>query len=120
MPILWTDASPALPGAFLVGSVRWGAVPGAVRFETDRGPAPLRRRFAVAVRPYSGAMAMTGAQIGALRTFYETTTAMGTLQFTMFDPLGGADLTVRFVAGPEAELLDFALYRATLALEALP
>jgi len=120
MASLWSAVSPALPTSYLVGTFTRGFRDSVVRFETDRGPAPTRQRFAVGVRPESGAMLMTTAQLSALRTFYETTLAGGALSFEMFDPLGGAARLVRFAEPPAPEELRPGYWRVSLALEALP
>lgn len=68
-----------------------------IRTEMDAGPAKSRRRFTAQVTPIKAAMLLTTAEKGYLETFFNTTTAGGSLSFTF--PHDGADV-LRFTTAP--------------------
>lgn len=108
-----------LPQAFLTGTWREGFADNLQRSQPDVGPAIVSRRTTANVRPLSGEMAMTGAQVSALATFFDTTTLGGATPVTFPDPRGGSDLLVRFTGPPELSEYG-SRYRVTLSFEVLP
>ena len=57
-----------------------------IRTSVDAGPEKRRRRFTSAVRPLSGSMTMTSAQLDILTTFYDDDVASGALAFDFRAP----------------------------------
>jgi len=87
------------------------------RTEMDAGPAKTRRRFTCQVTPIKGKMVLTTAQKGYIETFYNTTTAGGSLSFTF--PHDGADV-LRFVSPPVITPFAAIDWEAAFELEKLP
>lgn len=92
----------------------------AIRSEVDKGPAKMRQRFTAAISNFNITMILTTAQVATLETFYITTLAGGTAQFTWVHPRTAAAVTtMRFVKPPQISALG-ANYTAAMALEVLP
>ncbi|KGT75791.1 hypothetical protein MA20_31840 [Bradyrhizobium japonicum] len=117
------DAWPvSLPQKFLVDGFSEQLGDGVLEYAPDAGPTLTRRRSTAAPRPLSGNMEMTSAQLAALKTFYEVTIINGSLPFTLPDPLGGADLLVKFQKGgqPKWSALGGDYFTVVLVLWILP
>lgn len=108
-----------LPQAFKVGSYVPGIADNKLSTPMDQGPAKSRRRAVIPSRIDRGSIDVTATEWATLRAFYETTLKSGTLQFTMFDPLGGADREVRFASPPEASQNGLR-FVVSLQIEVLP
>jgi hypothetical protein len=92
-----------------------------IRSAMDAGPAKVRRRASCAVRPVTGKMVMTAAELDDFREFYEEDILDGSLRFDWVDPLDGTTaVEMRFTApytiaafGPDA-------FEVGMSLEILP
>ena len=116
------DAWPAdLPQCFIVGYSD-GKGEGRIGTNPDTGPPMMRRRSTAVVRPLSGSMRMTRAQIAILDTFYETTLIAGSLPFTFTDPTFGGTILVMFPIGSQPSWQQTApgKYRVNISLSVLP
>jgi hypothetical protein len=89
----------------------------AVRTNMDAGPAKSRRRFICQVTPIKSKLVLTPAEKGYLETFFNTTTAGGSLSFTF--PHDGSD-TLRFTKPPVLSPHGGVFWMADLDLEKLP
>lgn len=92
---------------------------GLLRSKMDVGPAKVRRRFTATVEKVKGTMTMSSTQWTALRTFYYTTLAGGSLAMTFAHPSTGASVQCRFVTPPSAAARSPYVV-VTLDLEVLP
>lgn len=68
----------------------------AIETPTDAGPGKVRRRQTGTQRPIKAAIRCTAAQVAAFDTFWLSTLAAGTLQFTWVNPRTQAAATLRF------------------------
>jgi len=100
---------------------------GALRSETDTGPAKQRARFTATAKRFEDAsMKMTGAQLTVFYDFFEDTLGEGAASFTWIDPITDVSATLRFMAAPQDVMLagavdpDERIYNVTLPLELLP
>lgn len=71
--------------------------------QMDAGPAKLRRRFTTAYRPFRLSISCDAEQVPYFDTFYETTTAFGTIPFDWVHPRTRAAGTFRFRKPPPAK-----------------
>lgn len=117
------DAWPAdLPQCFNVPYSE-GMADGRASVKPDVGPPIVRKRSTSAVRPLSGQMRMTRAQLAVLREFVDVTLDSGALPFTFPDPTtDGPDLLVMF---PENELPAWmqtaaGVYQVSISLVVMP
>ena len=110
----------SLPQAFKLNTYQPARADNLLRTPVDVGPSKTRRRSLVASRVERGAMDMTRAQWATLVTFYDTTLSGGTLQYSMFDPLGGASREVKFNAPPEPSGSGAGRFVVALEIEVLP
>lgn len=116
------DPWPAsLPQCFVVG-FNEGLADGRISYAPDQGPAIMRRRSSAGVRPLSGQMRMSRAQIADLKTFVDTTLLAGSLPFTFKDPTSQDTVLVRF---PDQKLpawqeIKGGVFRVSLDMEILP
>jgi len=109
-----------LPQAFKLNTYQPAVADNLLRTPVDIGPSKTRRRSLIGSKIESGVMDMTRAQWATLAAFYETTLSGGTLQFSMFDPLGGAAREVRFSEPPEPSGTGGGCFVVSLVLEVLP
>lgn len=91
-----------------------------IRTEMDVGPAKLRKRYTAAIKPFTGQMFMTPDQVEDLETFYETTTAYGSLAFDWEHPRTGAAVSCRFVGPPQLEAVEGGDFKVMIEIEVLP
>jgi hypothetical protein len=111
-----------LPQCFIVGFSE-GEGDGLLEYKPDAGPSITRRRTSAAVRPLSGQMRLTRAQVVTLRDFYNATLMGGALPFSFPDPtVIGGTLLVRFPKGaaPSWQQVTGGVFRSTLTFEVLP
>ncbi len=116
------DAWPSdLPQCLVVGYAD-GEGDGLIETQPDVGPPITRRRSAAVVRPLSGSMRMTKAQIAILSTFFRTTLAGGALPFSFPDPTFGGTILVKFPKGsqPSWQQTAVGFYRVNVSLVVLP
>lgn len=115
-----TAAWPAtLPQQFLRDGFEGTSADNIIASSVSTGPAKTRRRTTAAVRPLSGTMIMTSAQLATFRAFVSTTIAERSRPFTFPDPYGGSDLLVRMVE-PFKDAPNVLDWRVTITLEVLP
>lgn len=111
----------SLPQQILMEGNADGSADGRIRSQPSAGPSIVRRRFSAAVRPMSGRMYMTTAQIATLRTFVDTTTLNGSLPFNFKDPINDAVVLARFADQlPRWINVSGNKYEVMLQLEILP
>lgn len=117
------DAWPAgLPQCFNVGFSE-GEGDGILEYKPDAGPSIVRLRSSASVRPLSGQMRLTRAQVAILRNFYKVTLIGGSLPFTFPDPtVIDGTLLVRFPKGspPAWQQVGGGVFRSAISLEVLP
>lgn len=113
MALAWP---PSLPQSPRLG---WSEKAGknVVRTQVSSGPAKLRRRFTGAVRELTWPTLFTDAQADTFWTFYQTTTADGSLKFTLIHPRTSATVEVRFLGQPQINEFSPGLWKATIQLE---
>lgn len=114
MPENWPDT---LPQAWLQEGYQETLPEVMIRSEMDAGPAKVRRRFTAQVAPIKSKMVLTAAQKGYLETFFNTTTAGGSLSFTF--PHDGSDI-LRFTKSPTFSFKGGLTWTADFDLEKLP
>jgi hypothetical protein len=88
-----------------------------IRSEMDAGPAKVRRRFTAQVTPIKSKMRMNSAQKVYLETFFNVTTAGGSLSFTF--PHDGPDI-LRFTSPPVFSDKGGTWYDVDFEMEKLP
>jgi hypothetical protein len=91
-----------------------------IRSEMDVGPAKLRKRYTAAIVAFTGYMFMTPDQVDDLWTFWETTTAYGSLAFDWDHPRTGDSVSCRFLSPPKLEAVEGGDFRVTIEIEVLP
>jgi hypothetical protein len=91
-----------------------------IRTEMDVGPAKVRKRYTAAIKPFVGFMFMTPEQVDTLETFFETTTAYGSLAFDWEHPRTGDPVSCRFVGEPQLEAVEGGDFKVTIQIEVLP
>lgn len=91
-----------------------------VRTQMDVGPDKLRRRTTAAVSTLTMRMLMTKTEVGNLETFYDGTTAQGSLRFDFVHPRTGSTVEARFVERPRWQIRTDDDYEVQIKLEVLP
>lgn len=117
------DAWPnTLPQQLLLSGASMGEGDGLVEYGPDLGPSITRRGTSAVMRPLSGSMILSSAQVATWRTFFLTTILQGSLPFTFPDPLGGANLLVKHVkqSPPAIVPLGGDNFQLSLSLVILP
>lgn len=90
-----------------------------IRTDMDLGPAKLRQRGSAAPDIIEGKLRMTGAELAAFRTFYETTLFYGSIAFDATHPRTGASVSMRFVGVPQIAASGVT-WIVSMTLEVLP
>jgi hypothetical protein len=92
-----------------------------LRSAMEVGPAKVRRRVTAAVRPVTGQLIMTLAQIETFKGFYNDDLLGGSLRFGWFDPYDETTMVeMRFTEVPALSPVDPGLYKVSMKLEILP
>lgn len=92
-----------------------------LRSAMEVGPAKVRRRVTAAVRPVTGQLIMTLAQIDIFKGFYNDDLLGGSLRFEWVDPYYEiAMVEMRFTEVPAFSPTDPGLYKVSMKLEILP
>jgi hypothetical protein len=91
-----------------------------IRTPMDVGPPKVRRRSTAAPRRTGCSQLLTTAQVATLKTYYDTTTAYGSLSFEFTDPRTGSTLEARFLSPPAIRPAAPGYWRAAYSLEILP
>lgn len=90
-----------------------------LRQNMDAGPPKVRRRCTAGVRPISGRLVLTLAQVEILDGFYVNDLADGSINLTASHPRTGVSSTFRFVSPPQYRP-HRGKWQATLDIEVLP
>jgi hypothetical protein len=85
-----------LPQQLLLNGASLGVGDGLLEYQPDTGPSITRRRSSAVMRPLSGTMILSSAQMTTFESFFYTTILGGSLPFTFPDPRTGASLLVKF------------------------
>lgn len=115
--------STSLPQLQLMDGLSYAPSDQAIRTTMDTGPTKARRRFSVSVAEVQVPIILTGTQLAAFDTYYQTTLSGGTDTFTWTDPSTGSTATYRFLDRPAfvpirpAGAATARLWRGTLRLE---
>lgn len=88
-----------------------------LRTSMDVGPDKVRRRVTYTAADATGQIICTEAQVLALEHFYMSTTANGTVRFSMKAPHHGQPRDARFLEPPEVSWLGGNVFQCTLKLE---
>jgi hypothetical protein len=109
-----------LPQELLVDG--YGESPADITIESnmDIGPAKVRRRFTAGVRPVSGYILLTSAQLATFKTFYNDTILGGSLRFNWTEPPAHTtSCEMRFTDTPNwTKVGDY--FKIAMNLEILP
>jgi hypothetical protein len=89
------------------------------RSSMDSGPAKIRQRFTGGIQTFRATITLTTAQAATLQTFFDVTTAGGSLEFAWTHPRTGAVARMRFLAAPTLTQPGPQHFVAALALEVL-
>lgn len=107
---------PSLPQRVLLSDLVESADPNVVRFDTEYGPAKLRRRATRETGVYQVGLILTTAQVATLETFYLDT--LGQVDpFDWLHPRTLAAHDYRFRSRPEKRPLGRGFWKATFTLE---
>jgi len=122
MAIVWPVSLPTLP---LVAGAVEKAPELAIRTDMDTGPPKVRMRTSAGSYILQCEFLMTGTQLAAFMTFWETTTYGGTLSFEWTHPRTGAVENMRFASPPQWSQVKggaagVQLWRVGMELEMLP
>ena len=90
-----------------------------LRSSMEVGPSKVRRRHTAGVENVTGNMLLTEAQLGILRTFFDTTLAYGSLRFAASDPVSLVAREFRFTA-PIKWTMVSGFYDVSFEFEILP
>lgn len=91
-----------------------------IRSNMDVGPDKVRRRDVSAPEPIQGAIVATAAEYSDLVTFYNTTTASGSVAFNWTHPITGDAVEYLFTAPPSITAISGTHYTITLQMEIQP
>ena len=108
-----------LPTELLQRGYQQGCADVSLRSSVDTGPAKIRRRYTAGVQQVKGVLKLSEAQLGYIRTFYDTTLVGGTLRFTWKDPVTMVSKELRFIS-PVTWSMTGGWYDVNLDLELLP
>jgi len=118
-----TDIWPAtLPQFFEAAGYRESAPSNMLKTPMATGPDKRRRRSTTAIRPISGQIDCTAAQVETLDQFFNTTLRSGILSFTWVHPRTQLPATFKFAKEPDygSPRGGGAYYRVSLSLELQP
>jgi hypothetical protein len=90
------------------------------RFETDAGPAKVRRRFTAGVRGLKCSFLFTAAELATFDEFVVDTLEGGALQFAWTDPRTSAAITARIKDQPQYRPAGGTDWIAECEIEVLP
>jgi len=93
MPNAWPAT---LPQYLLLDGASLGIGDGLAEYQPDTGPPISRRRTAAVVRPLTGSMILSDAQVSIFEAFFVDTLMNGALPFTFPDPRTRATVLVKF------------------------
>lgn len=112
----------SLPQELNIDSVEGELPTGAVRADTDSGPAFQRQRFTAAPEPFTGVIWIDGTQYATLLSFWRDTLAHGALAFDWKHPITEASAELQFQVGspPRIRAKSGTLFEVDMTLEILP
>ena len=111
----------SLPQRILQRGYRESLTDNVIRTSVDAGPEKRRKRFTAAVRPLSGSMTMTSAQLDTMMTFYDTDIGSGSLAFDFNAPRDQATtISVAFQRPPAWTNLGGDSYQVNLEMDIQP
>lgn len=114
---------PAWPGTLPTKPLQDGFSEGfptnIIRTDMEIGPAKVRKRQTVGIRPFEVKYIFDGTELNTFRTFFNTTLQFGALSFDWFDPQSGAGVTARFINPPVIQS-EGSLFSVTASIEILP
>lgn len=121
-PPLGTIWPITLPQIYLIEGFAQGMGKNTYRFQSDVGPAKVRRRTTIASRPMSGSFYMTGHQLGIMKTFINEEIEGGALPFYFpaQPPFTGSYLVRLAEELPQWDYLAPDAWKVDLKLEILP
>lgn len=119
MSLAWPGT---LPQKLQLSGASLGYGDALVEYAPDLGPPLTRRGTTAVVRPLSGSVILSDAQVTAWETFFFTTIMNGSLPFTFPDPRTGSSFLVKFIKGTPSALVPLGgdNYRLALSLVILP
>lgn len=109
----WPDTLPSP----LNGTLQEGAGESYVSDPAQIGAARRRRRYTRALQTFAFQMTMTAAQAAILRTFVQTTTEGGVLEFNWTHPVTETAYEVRFATLPAIQQQTLGAWRASVEIE---
>ncbi len=115
--LVWPGGLPQRPS---VSGYQESFAETALRTPMEAGAAKLRRRFTAAPRQMELSFRMTPAQVALVRTFFEDTTAGGTLPFDWVHPRDGTTSSYRFMEPPRVSATAANLFSISIKLEQMP
>jgi len=111
----------SLPQVLLVAGYSQSPADVIIKSDMDAGPAKVRRRFTAGVKPVSGTMILSAAQLTTFQTFFMDTLLGGSLRFSWTTPPAHTDACeMRFTAIPTWTKIGGSYYEISLSLEVLP
>lgn len=114
---IWPEDLPAAP----LASGFMETLPDTVlRTQMDMGPAKTRQRTTAGMGKLSLGYLLTAAQVAALRSFYQTTLAGGSLRFQITHPVTAENILCRFLKPPAPAAVSPTRFKVLLELEVLP
>lgn len=118
MPITWPAAP--FPQKLLVEGYQEQTPNIVVRTKMDAGPPKVRKRFTAGIRPITGSLDLTAAQVATLDTFVMTTLKGGVETFDWTHPRTGAAASFKIVPPVTYTAMEPDVWRASLSLELQP
>ncbi len=89
-----------LPTAPFFDGLEFSPVDQSISTEMETGPPKRRRRFSAELVVVRVPMLLTGTELAAFRTFYNTSLSGGSATFTFTDPSDGTTATYQFITAP--------------------
>ena len=114
--LVWPAGLPQRP---MVGGYQERFSETVLRTAMDAGAAKTRRRFTSAPRQFELTFRVTALQADLLQTFFETTTAGGSLPFSWVNPRDGSAGEFRFMEVPRVSAVTATMFSAAVKLEQL-
>ena len=98
---------------------------GFVRTDMSQGPSKQRRRYSAVSSFLSGRMTLNSNEYAIFQAFYNAEISGGANEFSMIDPVTGANSMFRFVSSPNVRYItgrqnQVTLFRLSIQLERLP
>lgn len=88
--------------------------------QMECGAPKRRRRYTAAIKPVKGGLILTATQLATLDSFYENSTAGGSLPFQWKNPITRATCMMMFTEPPSYTHLGGETWHASLSMEIRP